>query len=607
MTAPRLPRRLVVGLTSAALLGGVVGVVPLLGSASAAGCPTWTDTKGDAMWHEPLAGQADPTGATADAQMDIVSSTLGSVGDSLVGTITSDGLSDSSSDLGDEFGFDFTVAGVELNFYADRSSPQGAPLMEGTAGILGPNVEGEATVTYDVAKKTVTIKAKLTEVAKAAEKAVANQSVTAISSYTKDTIPLVPLGFGQPLIEYDRSTTPLTTVMGADCAGGSTPAPTGTTTTSPSPSPSPTTTTPPPVAGTLFDQPRKNCFLYKDASGDADPTPIGADPEDSLDITTVNLKSPTGQLQFFVGITDPAAATFPLFTGSVYEVAFTVGGKAVTLTASADGPAEATVAGAANTVIKATAKIDAAKKNVVFTVPLDGLSTATATTIAKGTAITGTAITTSADSPLGAQEADTAAGTTDAQKTYAYGDNACFLPPPGVITLDTDPSGQYSDVTELFATLNDADGSPVQNATVTAVLTGGKAISAKTDNDGIADLKLPLLVPAGAKTLTVAFAGDGVVGPAKATKTFTVALEKTLLKAVASRGGATATVIDNDKHPVVGRYVTFTIGTTKRLVKTNSRGVAVLTGLKKGTAVKVAFLAVKGYYLGTPTYTVKAL
>ena len=590
MTAPRLPRRLLVGLTSAALLGGVVGVVPLLGTASAAGCASWTDAKGDAMWHDPLAGEADPTGQTADAQMDIVSSTLGVVGDSIVGTITTDGLSDGFSDFGDEFGFNFTVNGKEINMFADRD-PSGE-----SAGLIPT---APATATYDVAKKTVTIKAKLTDLNTSAGGATAGKPVTAVSSYSSNQLLAEFV-----LVQYDDSATPTTFTVGDACGGGGTPAPTGTT----SPSPTPTTTTPPPAAGTLFDQPRKNCFLYKDASGDADPTaPIGADPEDSLDITTVNLKSPTGQLQFFVGITDPGADVFPLFTGKIYELAFTVGGKAVTLTASADGPAAATVGGTANTVIKATAKIDAAKKNVVFTVPLDGLSSATATTIAKGTAITGTKVDTSADSPIGAQAADSAAGTTDAQKTYAYGDNGCFLPPPGVLTLDTDPSGQYSDVTDLFATLNDADGSPVQGASVTAVLTGGRAVTAKTDDDGIAELKLPILVPAGVKTLTVAYAGSFEVGPVKATKKFTVAAEKTLLKAVASRGGATATVIDNDKHPVVGRYVTFTIGSAKKLVKTNSRGVAVLTGVRKGTAIKVTFLPVRGYYLGTPTYTVKAL
>jgi len=346
---------------------------------------------------------------------------------------------------------------------------------------------------------------------------------------------------------------------------------------------------------------------YKDATGDADPTGTSLDNEDALDINQVNLKSPAGQLQVFVGIVDPSTSLFPLFSGSIYTAGFTIGTKTVALTASADGPATATVGGTANSDIKATAKIDATHKNVVFTVPLDGLSKAVGAPVTNGTKITAPTAATAADNDLSPLDADDAAGTKDTEKNYTYGDNGCFKPPPGVIELDADPSGQYSDVTELFATLKDADGSPVQHVTVTGILTGGKPVSATTDDDGIADLKLPLLMAAGTKVLTVSYAGDAEVGPAKATKTFAVAAEKTLLKAVGIAGGVRATLVDNDKHPVVGRYVTFVIGSSRRIAKTNAKGIAVLTGVKKGTAVKAVFLPVKGYYLGTPTYTVKAL
>jgi hypothetical protein len=88
---------------------------------------------------------------------------------------------------------------------------------------------------------------------------------------------------------------------------------------------------------------------------------------------------------------------------------------------------------------------------------------------------------------------------------------------------------------------------------------------------------------------------------------FKVVAEKTVLKAVAIKGGVKATVLDDDKHPVAGRTVLFVIGAKKKAVKTNAKGIAVLTGVAKGTAVKVSFPAVPGFYLGTPTYTVKAL
>jgi hypothetical protein len=609
MTAPRLPRRLVVGLTSAALLGGVVGVVPLLSSASAA-CPaTYKDAAGDAVLIAD--GLAVPEGPDLgnDPDLDILDVTH-TVDAGVFSTIIHFA---ELKDFGPQVSYTerdvaaFTVNGKAVEIEAERDhyvDPEGDT---GTLTVAGTATTVPVKVLVDLKASTVTSQIAVPAFETALGGSLSGKAFSAMSATAKQVF-VSPVGGPSYSNPQDTATAPATAsyAFGSSCSGGGgTPAPTGTG--SPSPSPSPTTTTPPPAAGTLFDQPRKNCVSFKDATGDAQPDPLGADQEDALDINQVNLKSPTGQLQVYVGIVDPSSALFPLFSGPLYTTSFTIGGKTVALTAGETGPATATVGGAANSDIKATAKVDAAKKNVVFTVPLDGLSKATATAVKAGTAITGTTATTAADSDLGPLEADSATGTTAAEKTYAYGDNTCFLPPPGVITLDADPSGQYSDVTELFATLNDADGSPVQNASVTAVLTGGKAVTAKTDDDGIADLKLPLLVPAGAKTITVAFAGDGEVGPAKATKAFTVALEKTLLKAVASRGGATATVVDNDKHPVVGRYVTFTIGSTKRLVKTNTRGVAVLTGVRKGTAVKVAFLPVKGFYLGTPTITVKAL
>jgi hypothetical protein len=590
MTAGRLNRRLIVGATSGALLLGIVGFVPLLGSASAAGCPTWTDEKGDAVWHDPIAGQADPTGASADAQMDIVSSTLSIEADSLVGTITTDGLSDGFTDIGDEFGFDFTVNGAEINLYADRD-PSGE-----SAGMIP---SAPATATYDVAKKTVTIKAKLSDLDVSVGSATAGKTISAISSYSSNQL------FAQTaLINYDRSETTGTVLVSPGCGGVGTPAPTGTASPSPSPSPSPTTA--PPAAGGLFDQPRKGCVTFKDPTGDADPTTTGLDNEPALDITQVNLKSPAGALQAFVKLDDPSAGLFPLFNGPVYTTTFTVAGKTVAVTASETGPATATVGGTANTDIKATAKTDAANKNIVFTVPLEGLSKAVGTVVKAGTAITATKVDTAADSDLGAQAADTATGTTAAEKTYAYGDNTCFKPLPGTFEIDADASGQYTDVTELFATLKDGDGSPVPGVKVTGVISGGKPVTVTTDNDGIADLRLPLLVPAGKKTVTVTFLGNSEVGPARATKAFTVLVEKTVLKVWSIRGGASAMVLDNDKHAVVGRTVTFTIGSTKRYVKTNSKGIATVTGLRAGTVVKAVFLPVRNYFYGTPTYTVRA-
>lgn len=613
MTAGRLPRRLVVGLTSAALLGGVVGVVPLLGSAGAAGCLGWTDAAGDAS----TAQLPNPAGAWGDDNLDLVAATFVTTATTVTTTFTVTKLNEGASDYGDEFHLNFTAGGKDLQIYADRDVDFGPGKLVGDdAGYYNftdnESGAGKATATYDLAKSTVTITGSLADLSTVAGVPLAGKPVSAVVAGTQNFF--MPAAAGVP---YDDAATTQVLTLGVDCAGGGTPEPSGPATASPtasaSPAPSPTagpSPTAPATTGGLFDQPRKNCATFKDPTGDADPTETGLDSENALDITQVNLKSPAGSLQVFVKLVDPSAALLDVFDGPVYTATFSVGGKTVAVSAPATGPATATVGGTANGDIKASAKVDAANKNIVFTVPVDGLSKAVGSAVKAGTAITAAKAETAADSLLGPQPADTATGTTPAEKTYAYGDNSCFKPPPGVLEIDADPSGQYGDTTELFAALKDADGSPVQGVKVAAVLSGGRSVTAKTDEDGIAELRIPLLVPAGKKTLAVSYAGDVEVGPAKATKAFTVAAEKTRLKAVALRGAARATLLDDDRpraHAVVGRYVSFVVGSSRRVVKTGSSGVASLAGLRKGTVVKVTFLPVKGYYLGTPTYTVRVL
>lgn len=628
MTAGRLPRRLVVGATSAALLAGAVGFLPLLGSASAAmtapvaGCSTLADPKGDAVV-SPLVGGP----GYAESELDLTGLVLGTDETTLRAVLRVDALGTSPDTApGDAFFVYFTYnkhAFVLTNVRFDPDSI-GTPLdvaATATAGtpaqrsprlkmtVDGTYVPSGIKVAYDLKASTVTFDVPRADVAKAGGGPFADgEPLTGV--YGRD-LWATPTGGG---LYVDSTASDNATATGPKdvwtvgdnaCFGGGTPAPSATPTAAPTPSATPTPSAPP--AGTLFEQPRKGCVQYKDATGDADPTTTGQFNEGSLDVTQVNLKSPAGALQVFVGLVNPSEALFDTWTGRIYTVTMTVGGKSVVLTATGDGAATATVGGAANSDIKATAKADAKAKSLVLTIPLDGLSKATATAIAAGTPITTTTVDTKANSPLGARAADNAAGKTDVEKTYAYGDNSCFLPPAGIVTLEADPKGQYGDTTELFATLTDADESPVAGATVTAVLTGGRAVSATTDEDGVAGIVVPLSVVAGAKTLTAAFAGSGEVGAATASVPFTVVAEKTVLKAVGVKGGAKATVLDDDKHVVAGKPVTFLIGKTKKVVKTNSKGIAVVTGLARGTAVKVSFAPVKGYYLGTPTSTVKAL
>jgi hypothetical protein len=604
-------RRLLVGGTSAALLLGVVGFVPLLGSASAAACPSWVDAEGDSAWTlDPLG--ADPTGLSGDPDMDILSTgvTVTPAGGLVVAVkvkaMTAYGPEYAA---GDEFVIEATVGGVATKVTIKRD---GAFTGAETTS-LAAAATSAGTATFDPPANTATATFTPEQVKAAIGKPLAGLKMEAFSTFAYG-LTQTPAGpsLGFPL--YDQSDAPAGlayTDTGGCGAGGTTPVPSGSPSASasaspsatPSPSPSPTSSVGP---DGLFLQPRKGCTTFTDAAGDADPTGIGEFNEGSLDVTQVNLKSPAGALQVYVKLADADAALYEIWSGRVYDVSLTVGGKAVVLSAPGEGPATATVGGTENKDVKATAKVDAKNSNLVFTVPLEGLSKAVATTITAGTAITGTAIATAADSQLGAQAADAAAGTKPEEKTYAYGDNTCFKPPAGKLALDADPRGQYGDTTVLFATLTNTDDVPVQGMKVTAVLTRGKAVSAVTDVDGVAEIRLPLAVPAGAKALAVSFAGNAEVGAVAKTVPFSVVAEKVLLKAAGVRGGAKAVLVDDDRHAVAGQVVTFTVGSKKYSMRTNSKGVAVLSRIAKGTAIKVGYAGAKGSYLATPTYTVRA-
>jgi hypothetical protein len=611
MSQRTLSRRLLVGATSGALLLGAVGFLPLLGSASAA-CVTYSDSTGDGLLFDGIHGQSGAPAPLNDDSEDILDVTHAVDGGLFKTTIHVVNTVGPEFSDGDEFTASFTVAGKAVVIGVDRGFNPGFEGATTFFKVAGTASTKKVTFAQDDKAMTMTLSLPVADF----EAAVGAGSLSGkpFSLMTTDSRYLYP-GAPAPTSvapEFDVATASAkdTYSFGTACGGG-TPVPTDSASPGGSPSPTATPSPTPPAGGggsaALFDQPRKNCVTFKDPSGDADPTGSGQFSEDSLDVTQVNLKSAPGELQIYVGVVDPSAGfLLPVWAGRDYTASFTLGGKAVAVAASSSGPATATVAGKASTDLKATAKVDAAHKNLVFTIPLDGLAKATATVVKAGTTITATKVDTAAEGPLGPQAADTAAASTAAEKTYAYGDNTCFLPPAGKLSIDADAKGQYSDKTTMFVTLNDADDSPVEGATITAVLTGGKAASAVTDGDGIAELTLPIIQAAGTKAITATFTGTSDVGATKATAPFVVVAEKAVLKPVGIRGGASATLLDDDKHAIVGRVVSFTVGSRKYSVKTNAKGVAVLTHVAKGTAVKVGFAGVKGYYLATPTYTVKA-
>ena len=72
--------------------------------------------------------------------------------------------------------------------------------------------------------------------------------------------------------------------------------------------------------------------------------------------------------------------------------------------------------------------------------------------------------------------------------------------------------------------------------------------------------------------------------------------ESTLIKATSRSGAVTATLTDNERQPIAFQTLVFTVGKTVTKIRTNAKGVAVLTKQKKGATAKVAFGVVPRFY-----------
>jgi hypothetical protein len=244
---------------------------------------------------------------------------------------------------------------------------------------------------------------------------------------------------------------------------------------------------------------------------------------------------------------------------------------------------------------------------VVVTLPKAGLEKVLGSTLKAGTAVTGTAVDTAVVSPISDFGADQATGTKPAEKTYAYGDNSCFLPLPArLVLLRAAKSGAFTDTADVLARLRDSAGAPAKGARVTGQLSGGRAVVGLTDASGYVRLFVPITVPASTRTLTVAFAGTPELGATSVGQRFTVTAERTVLRGASLRRGVGVTLVDDEGKPLAGAPVLFTVGAKKYLVRTSSTGFARVTGLVQGTLVKVSYAGRAGYFLAATSVWVKA-
>lgn len=635
MSTRPLARRAVATVGAASVVAAV-GLTAWIGTASADACPAWTDPKGDST-----TGQEGIPG-TEDAQMDITAVAVGTVADAFVVRITTDGLGDSSSDAGDEFALEFTVAGQSMLAYADRIKPFGEEL-DVTAAFFNSTTDtadGAATATYDVKTKTVTISGKLTELAKAVGKPVVGQTATKLSAYSSNQLD------GFPLLPYDDAPTTLTTTIGTACElGGAAPAPapTGTATAtaapsastspspapsgspspsstpsgSPSPSPSGSPTTPPAPGGVLM--PRAGCFTFADVKGDA-ASVVSESNDPDLDLLGLTLQSTPDVTRAFLKV-DKLASRPSEAPGHTFSALFTAGKKLVQLVGTAYDPAQVTAAheGLATgtsalpvkvnpptrlsvdgTAVASTLKVtyDAASSTVIMAIPTAELTKATAGEFAAGKPLTAVMGQASAQFFAASFRVDTTAkdnaATSTAAEAWTVGDNACFATPT-VLTNVGVTTAQFSDTAKVAVKLADNAGKALAGQRVSISLPGTSAV-VTTGADGVARLTSVMRSAATTGTMTATFEAASGFDKSTMSVPFTVTVEKTSLLATGSRGAVTATLRDDDKQAVAGQVLTFTQGSVKKTAKTDAKGVAKVGGFKPGQTVKVTYAGLAGKY-----------
>lgn len=634
-------RTLVGGITAAGLVASLVsvGVVALSGTAQAANCPAWTDPAGDAS----TAGIPPLT----DANLDITSTSFGTVGQSMIIRYTAADLAEGASDLGDEYGLEFVVDGVEILVYADRD-----PLGGDASAVLGPDVSAEATAVYDAAKDTVTVTFPIASLNTAAGKNVVGKTISGLRAYTSNIVPLVAL----PLLPYDESTTAATTVVGTACTFVAPVAPAPTTSAAPSasasasasPRPSSSASAAPssaaPSASTSAtatasgsagpkDEPLANCFTFTDPAGDADPqVPLvgGTGQEDDLDIVGVTFRTTDTALKAYLEIaaldTAPAA---PFFDGHSFSVGFTHAAKDIVLTATESGPSTGTVGGTANADLAGTAVFDIATSQVIFSVPLAGVAKAAAAPFAVGTQVTKTNASSTATGPIVDGAADTAASEKPAEQVYTLGDNRCFAaaatPRPSTTTVGGGQSSggsslrvklsgptrvQFRDNLLTLVTLTDGNGAPVVNRRVSGKLGSTVVAVGSTNSKGQLRLKNLAGDPAGKRNLVITVAGvnGSGTGGVKLNRAITTIAETTTLTKAYSGSGATRTLVvtlaDDDRpgQVLADKVVTVAFGGTTRSGRTDADG-RVTFRVPADEGLRIRFAGESGRYAAAQSDT----
>jgi hypothetical protein len=548
------------------------GTLPLLGTAHADTCASWTDPKDDATTKE--LGQEQ----LRDANMDILSASITTVGDKIVGTVKVQDLFEQGySDTGDRYIVSFKAAGSIVRMLAERTETDQTAKLTNVSG--GTAV---ATAMWDHNDNTVTITATQAEVDKVAGKATAGIAATDLYAFTATHV----AGTSENLYDQSRPAASVTYTVGAPCS--------------------------PAIAPMVLPEPKADCNDVTDGASDGVVTvsaPVATQNDADLDISWVAFNSTPETFYAYLKIADLAEKPAN-FMGDRFDVTFKAGAKTFTFSAGrmTTGKSVTThhTSGKVGTTINAGLKVrgyfDLTKNMVVLTVDRVSLDTVNAAPIPDGTTVTDVSAKSFGTMPANYFAADTAQATNAADRVYTFGANKCFPPPPGVLTNVGKTTVQYTDAVEVAAKLTNAAGTALAGKTVSFTV-GTKTVSQTTNADGVATTSInPGLSAGTAYTLVTKFAGDSSASEVTIETPFSVTAEKTKITLAVKKSGTSRTVtaklVDDDNKAITGQVVTWYVNGKKvSAPKTNSSGVVTLTTAKPTQTVKAVFAGVSGKYL----------
>ena len=617
MRPTSLRRRAAYGGVSAALLAA--GLVPLVASAAGSPCPTYADPAGDAA---PLSAGLFPV--IGDPSLDLVAVTHSTGKGVLSTTVQVAGLQEGGPkhSFGDWFEVAFTVAEKPVVMRAIRDTDA---RKETTTRIQvgGVTQEFAPVATYDFAAGTVRLDVKLADLQKAVGAPLKGATFSGMSASTfgyylapglrwdtaaagegvaytvGDACKAAPAKkpAAAPSAGASPSAGPSASPSGGASPDGS-PKPSASASASPaaSASPSPAASPAPPPPQPTVPVPADGCRGLTDVKGDGRPSAGPASPgnDPHLDLLAVTGRTTADVVAGHLQLDKLGAKpSFGGFTGHRFEYSFTLGGKVVVLRAEAEGRGVALVDGAVASDVKVNGLFDTVSSQVVLTADRETLAAATGASTADGALMTDLAGSSFARNAAGAFPADRAVAASPEQNRYTIGDSSCFTPR---LSVSSPPRVQTSDLAPISVAIVTSDGRPAAGQTVTARIGNGRAVAAKTDEQGTANLAVPVSVAAGARELVVrsaGSAGDGLLRSA-----VRVLEERSVLSVASSGAGAdrtvTAVLVDDDRRPLVGQRLVFTVAGRTVSATTDRAGRASVQA-PAGSAVDVAFAGRRGF------------